>query len=364
MSLPKITPGLPLTTPTSTETFESELHALVHASWTDPPEIRTSNRIGAGRGVFSRVHALELDWEKVPGSPSATTRPNTVVAKLPAVGPNRQAAIASGAYEREALAYCQLLNTSPIGVPAIYGIHRHLDGAIGFLLQDLRSARFVNQVVGLDALDSVTTVEQLGRWHHPKAVQDRVVAAKAKRLRRSTPSLLGLSGLHAGLRTLATTWEDDVSSEDHRSFERLVQNRALLIEAFDSAPVSLCHGDVRADNLAFDHALDTPGGSPLVLFDWQQISLQMAEADLSWLLATSLSPTLRRETEHQLVNWFADASGRDFQVSWDRYRAGLVLPGLAVLFLAQRELSSPEAYDFVRVSLQRIAAALVDHQLA
>jgi len=91
-----------------------------------------------------------------------------------------------------------------------------------------------------------------------------------------------------------------------------------------------------------------------VVFDWQQIAVQLGESDLAWLAATSLTVPIRRGAEGDLV---AAAGG-----SFDRYRLGLALPGLAVLLLAQRELPAPRARRFVAVSLERIAAALADNE--
>jgi hypothetical protein len=76
---------------------------------------------------------------------------------------------------------------------------------------------------------------------------------------------------------------------------------------------------------------------------------------VAWLAATSLQTETRRAEEFALL---AEIGG-----DRDRYRLAMALPGLAVLLLAQREIDSERAERFVRTSLSRIAAAVVDLEL-
>ena len=80
-----------------------------------------------------------------------------------------------------------------------------------------------------------------------------------------------------------------------------------------------------------------------MLFDWQQIAVQFGEADLAWLMATSLDPEVRRAGHEDLVG----AYGADI----DRLRLGFVLPGLAALMLAQRTADHPRTRRFIATSL-------------
>lgn len=348
-----------LTAPTS-----DELQTVLDRVWAtqdSQPEMTGYVDISQGRGIFSRVFAVELQWPVVPphSQTTATRQPHYVVIKLAALGPNREAAIASGAYAREALAYQTLLQDSPIPVPVCHGVSNCADGAIDFVLEDLRSRRSVDQIEGLVAADAKAVVQELGRWHHSSRTAGLIELGISTSLRRSTPKQLPHEGLLRGLETLHERWSDLLSERQIQNFTQLVENRSELIEDFDRSPISLCHGDVRADNLAFDD-----GEHRVLFYDWQQVALQLPEADLAWLCATSLEPSVRRAVERELCQLFADASGQPDGPTWDRYRSGLVLPGLAVLFLAQRELTTERTRRFVATSLVRIATAIDDHDLA
>jgi aminoglycoside phosphotransferase (APT) family kinase protein len=307
--------------------------------------------VNRGRGAFSVVLRAELRWlDDGPGPGGAGApaghRPVAVVAKLPVPGPNGEAAAASGAYRREALAYRELLPRSPVVAPRAYAVDEHEDGTCALLLEDLTGHRAVDQLDGLDRDDAIRVAEALAPFHRRWADGERLSGLD---VRRNTLAGLGPDPLAAGLASLATTWADVLDDEARRTFAAVVAARSELVRRFDRAPATLCHGDPRADNLVFDDE-DRP-----VLFDWQQMAVQFAEADLAWLASTSLETPIRRRVEGDLV----DAVGGDR----DRYRLGLALPGLAVLHLAQRELPSERARQFVGQSLQRIAAALADHEV-
>ena len=341
-----------------------ELQSVLDQVWAGQPgQPRAENftDISGGRGVFSRVFAVDLKWPASSADPVplSKARPDGVVIKLAALGANREAAIASGAYAREALAYQRLLQNSPIAVPICHGISICADGAIDFVLEDLRSGRSVDQIEGLGVADARAVVQELGRWHHSSRRGQLEELGRSVKLRRSTPRLLPPEGLLRGLQSLRERWSDLLSEQQIQNFTRLVERRSELVDVFDQGPVSLCHGDVRADNLTFDYK-----GNKVVFYDWQQAALQLGEADLAWLCATSLEPPVRRGVERELCQLFGDASGEPTGQTWDRYRSALVLPGLAVLFLAQRELDTERARLFVATSLTRIATAIDDHELA
>jgi hypothetical protein len=304
-----------------------------------------------GRGAFSEVIQADLVWAGDDPAEAVGDRPTSVVAKLPVDGPNGTAARASGAYAREALAYRELLDHSPVGHPRAWAVIETADAdgpACRLLLQDLDDHRFADQLDGLEPDDAIAVAESLGRFHAAWAASDRLADLD---VRRNTVGGLPPTALEDGLRCLTERWGDVLDEAGRSTFADLVDNRAALVERFGRAPATLCHGDPRADNLAFDPEHGEP-----VLFDWQQMAVQLGEADLAWLAATSLTVPARRAVERDLV----DAGHCDL----DGYRLGLALPGLAVLLLAQRELPNERSRRFVEVSLQRIAAALADNETA
>jgi Ser/Thr protein kinase RdoA (MazF antagonist) len=217
-------------------------------------------------------------------------------------------------------------------------------GSASFVLEDLTFHRAVDQLDGLGADDCLRIAGELRRLHD--WWRDRPDLHDLG-LRRAVPASIDPGALGAGLEALASRWRGELTSRQTSAFATLVAHRDHAVEAFaGGGPVTLCHGDPRADNVRFD-----TDGTP-VLFDWQQVALHPGSADLAWLAATSLTPELRRQLDGPL------ASG--YGISLEAYRRGFVLPGLAVLLLAQRATGSRRAARFVAVSLQRIGTALAD----
>ncbi|MEM7337531.1 MAG: phosphotransferase [Actinomycetota bacterium] len=302
------------------------------------PTITAVADVNRGRGVFSSVVRADLAWPN-----GIEGRPRSVVIKIPAAGPNGDAGRGSGAYRREAEAYRSILPNSPIRAP-----HCHLvdddphTGDASFVLEDLTPYRAVDQMAGLPAPAALAVTSAL-RAFHDHWTQRATPAG----LRANTPATLAPEALDKGIAALATVWAGDLDPVVRRSFERLVDRRQQAVAAFTAAgPPTLCHGDPRADNVVF-----ADQWHPIV-FDWQQIAIQAGAADIAWLAATSTTVEVRRTVDHDLIAAYGTTP--------DAYRAGLVLPGLAVLLLAQRHADSERTRTFIATSLHRIGHALSD----
>lgn len=304
-----------------------------------------------GGGIFSRVFRLELTATAGNEVEDRHPVPPSVVAKLPARGVNRLAAAQSGAYRREAHCYRELLLDA--GLPAIeaYAVIEHDDGAASLLLPDLTSLRWPDQLSGLKPQDARAVVDALARFHHRwRHDLDRPERRHAALLEVRANTVAGFDhgSLTTGLRTVERRWAKHLSRRQLAALTMVVRNHDDVAAAFGSHhPVTLCHGDPRAANLAF-----SPDGSA-VLVDWQQVARQFGESDVAWLCATSLAPDDRRAFEHDLV--------REYGGDVERYRLGLALPAMAVLLLAQRKVDSARIATIVATSLDRIASAVVDN---
>ncbi len=333
--------------------MENLLSELIAAAFDPPPTVARVRDAGGGRGIFSYVVRIELDW---PTGEPADHQPHTVVAKLP--GPNRAAALSAGAFERESLAYRDLLPRSPVAAPHCYAQVRLDDGAVAFLLEDLGHLRAVDQLHGLDESALLRVAKELAVFHRAWADE-----AAELPVRRHTPALIPEAGLRSGLDALTTRWADAV---DAAPFARLLEQRSSLVERFATEPATLCHGDPRADNLVFDDRLvfsQDLANRSVVLFDWQQVAVQLGEADLAWLLATSATPATRRASEPAVIAAYAEGREQPLEETRHRYRIGSLLPGLAVLMLAQRDVTDARTEAFITTSLERIGAMVNDVDL-
>lgn len=306
------------------------------------PVVLAVNDVNQGRGVFSDVWRIELQWPEH----ASAHNPKSVVAKVPTAGANGVAAKKSGAYDREHLAYTELLPTSAVRRPELLATIR-TDETWSFLLEDLSEHRAVNQIDGMAKSDALTVGGELAILHREWEERD----GRKFGIRGPTVQQLDPTALERGITVLKDRWANYLDDDLIATFVGLLANRQALVEAFASQTTpTLCHGDPRADNLVFDDH------GTAILFDWQQTAFQLGEADLAWLAATSLKPSVRADIDEELI--------RSYGGSLDRYRLGFVLPGLAVLLLAQRDAPDERTQAFIAESLVRIATALSDFEVA
>lgn len=307
----------------------------------------TGQRIGArvsidgGRGMFSHVWRCALDGPV-----------GSVAVKMLRADGNGEAAIASGAAAREILAYQSILPATPtVSAPRCFGVVDDPDGHPAFVFEDLSSHRSSDQLAGLDRGDVMAVAIELIALHEAWSGRSELEVID---VRRATPAALPSVGIERGLDVLDNEWRS-IDPALRSALRRLADHRSAAIEAFvDEDGSTLCHGDPRADNVVFDN------DGRAVLFDWQQMAIQFGEADLAWLLATSVTPELRRTIESDVVASYAMVRRQDAATTWRRYVLGMTLPGLAVLFLAQRRTSDGRSRDLVQTSIERIATAIDD----
>lgn len=301
--------------------------------------------VDQGRGVFSHVMRAELD-----------ATPSSVAVKLLRSNANGAAALTSGAVAREVLMYEHVLpSTTGVSAPELFGVAVDGRDVPALVMQDLSSFRHADQVEGLDAKDLRAVTAELITLHSEWANRPELHSLE---LRRSTPSHLPIDGLERGAALLDTTWFN-ISAERRSALQTLAADHEIAVKAFeDEGSPTLCHGDPRGDNVAFNH------DGRASLFDWQQAAIQFGEADLAWLLSTSADITTRRSVEGDIIASYAMARRQDAATTWRRYVIGMVLPGLAVLLLAQREVDDERTEAFIRTSIERIADAVIDHRVS
>lgn len=317
---------------------------IVAAVFGDDVEPASVENIDGGRGVFSHVVRCRLQSQD-----SSRELPKTVAIKWLRDNANGASAMSSGAASREVLAYERLLPATPtVSAPRCFGVGADSRGRPALVLEDLSEERWSDQLDGLSPHDLRLVTAELICLHEQWAGAAELDTLE---VRRSTPSNLPVEGIANGLRALEG-W--DVAPDHVEALQRLADVRTAAVAAFvgEKAP-TLCHGDPRADNVAFRH-------NRAVLFDWQQLAVQFGESDLAWLLATSATPDVRRQVESDIVASYALARNQDAATTWRRYAVGMVLPGLAVLFLAQRTADDERTQRFIATSVQRIAIAVDD----
>ena len=312
--------------------------------------------LGVGKAMMSTLLRLHLEYD-VPGA-----GPASIVAKLACDNPfRRSVADRFDFYDREVFFYDRVAASVPFRVPGCHLAERNeAIGAPLLLLEDLGDLS-VSQTSGCAWDQAILVVSELARFHArwwggTSQYEADVHAVNSSRyldnVRRvfadAWPSCRRLAGdrMPSELLLLGDRWAEDV-----------VAPVAEMI----ASPATLCHGDLRLDNLRF------VDGS-LVVFDFQLVVRSNGVADLAYFASQSIPTELRTGRDEELVRCYlaelaANSVRYDFAEAWEVYRAATLFMLLFPVVLYQAFEELPDAgRDLTATMLDRSVAAIIDTQ--
>ncbi|MEO1062935.1 MAG: aminoglycoside phosphotransferase family protein [Actinomycetota bacterium] len=289
-----------------------------------------SEPLAAGVGVLSAVARLHLEGDEAP---------DTVIVKLASTDvEQRRYASTFGLYEREVRFYRELRGETDVRVPE--PLHAELDaGGTRFVLvlEDIFGGRSVDQLAGCSLADAEAVVDAISRLHGRWWGRDRLdglgwlpgpVDAESTTYLETAPDLVGPLRERHDLDDTAQPWLDALVGGKYAG---------LLSRWASSGTLTLCHHDLRFENLLFD-----VGPSAVCLLDWQRVQRNAGVIDLASFLGQHLPTDFRRLHQEALVRRYHDAvvdrgaTDYPFERCWDDVRAAMLrhvarAPGLAVV---------------------------------
>ncbi|HZR84193.1 MAG TPA: phosphotransferase [Candidatus Binatia bacterium] len=263
--------------------------ALRAGGATDLPPVTAvrTRTIGAQRGFLSLTVQIDIDYATAPPDGA----PGSLVAKLePAEGGFRDAERRFGAFDREVRFYREVAGRVPLRLPRIYWADASGDGKV-LLMEDLTAYRALDQVHGMRHEQVLFTAREVAKLH----------AAFARPGALDGLDWLPLhdhffdEGFADHWPAFARCYELRIGRDAVRLGERVVRKIGWLEERIAARPVTLIHGDLRADNLLVG---DGEPCSEVVVLDWQLTNRSLAAIDIARMLGGSEPPAERRG--HQL----------------------------------------------------------------
>lgn len=257
-------------------------------------------RIAEGVGLLGRLARFELQWTKGTG-------PATVIVKLPSVIPEMiEMAQLFGFYDREINFYSNPGVTS-VRTPRCWHVDASPD-VVPFVIvmEDLADARIVDQLEGCTLEDGLRVARAAARLHAPlwgkpelhelswlPAVNGPLYSAAQPVLQESAPAFVERWGpmIGAEAAALALRVADNLNNIQHRAAE---------------GPLTICHYDLRLDNLLFDDRSDE-----VVMIDFQLMGTQRGPFDLSYFLGWSMTPDQRRAHTDTILDEYAAVLGEE-----------------------------------------------------
>ena len=274
-------------------------------------------RIGEGVGLMGELHRLRLEWEG-----ATSSAPRTVIAKLRTDNPDALNVVKTfNFYEKEVRFYNELAPRTMTRTPMCYaGSHSAHNESFVLLLEDVSNGTMGDQVLGATQPQVEATVEELVKlhasWWNSSALDE------APWLSKSTDPIYTI-GIPQALDAYhpITSQNFAIPSWYDRYRSTLVANINGLADAM---PLTLCHGDMRLDNLFFD-----VGNDPLVVIDWQIVIQSVGIFDVGYFMSQSVPIGLRRTLDHDVVTHYRDRlieldiDAPSFEQLWDGYRQSI-----------------------------------------
>ena len=256
----------------------------------------TTSVIGQGHGLTSTV------WRVLPTySTEEPTAPRSFIAKMSsAAEENREIALALRFTDRECRAYTLVDRTGALRRPRCYyhaADRRSGDGVL--LLEDLGGLRAEDQIAGMEPARARAALTALASFHAdwwqtpgmeqalglPRFDDPMIVGVVEKIYAAAWPGFLEryAAGLCAGFL---------------RILERLGDAIAPLAGRMAESPVTVLHGDFRADNLFFG---EVAGKDAVWAIDWQIACVGAGIFDAAYFLSQSVALEADAAAEQALL---------------------------------------------------------------
>jgi hypothetical protein len=233
--------------------------------------------VGVGIGLLSQLH--RVSYRSVVGDRGS------VVVKLPATNEHRSTADTLGLYRRELDFYRDVASAVPLRTPRAY-LAEQADASTDFVLvlEDLGGLTPGDQIRGLRrdrAEVAVDTVAGLHRWAWEGRERLHELSDRFRPLRNETVRAMYPGYFTAGWANYRCRAERLPAPALTAAADRWVEALPWFLDEL-AEPATLCHGDLRADNLFFD------ANGSVVTIDFQLAHQGCGISDVAYLGSQSI----------------------------------------------------------------------------
>jgi hypothetical protein len=311
-----------------------------------------------GTGQMAESHRLALTY-----AGDGAEGPATIVAKVPAAGPESRSAGAAGGYANEVGFYRDLAHTVSIRVPECHyaAINANLAEFV-LVLEDLAPGEQGDQLAGCSVDQAAAAVQTLAGLHGPRWCDPALFDVVW--LQRTTPETAFFLG--EIMRTSTDGFLDRYRTRMAPDDVDMVRTFAAGAQEWLTARperFGLVHGEYRLDNLLF---ATEDSGSPAAAVDWQTVGIGLPARDLAYFLGNGLLPDDRRAHERELVETYHRAllaqgvDGHTLEECWEDYRLGQFQGPLITVLGAMHVEQTDRGDDMFMAMISRAGEAIRD----
>ncbi len=314
-------------------------------------------QIGQGVGILGELARITLEYDRAEAG-----APKSLIAKIPTADPGgRGVAQMLGFYEKEARFYVELFDH--VGVRTARGYYSAGDAETVkyiVLMEDLSAVPIGDQVKGATADECRLLMTEIAKlhakwWESPElAALDWVPAVNSDVIK------LAAVAYAQALEPFLTNFGDHLSGAEREMALKYMHRMNPIQDAFASAPNTLCHGDLRLDNV-FWGSVD--GTAPVTLVDWQIAVKARGPYDVAYFLSQSVDPAIRAANEESLVKDYhrclsdSGVKGYSFDDCWEDYRS-------ATMFCLTYPVVSCGSIDLANDRGRELATKMLDRSLS
>jgi thiamine kinase-like enzyme len=231
--------------------------------------------IGEEIGFLSQVARIDLTFDG-----DTADLPDTIVVKMePDSGEFVSTSKEVRAFEREVLFYKEIAPTLGMRLPRIF-FAEATETASLLVMEDLSAMTRFDQVRGLSHDHVLAAVREIAKLH---AAHWNNQDLKSKPWLPVHDHFFD-DGYHELWPPFAEAYGLRIGREARYLGERVAKHLRWIEERIDERPLTLIHGDFRADNILFDV---TGAAADALVLDWQLGNLSMATIDVARLLGGS-----------------------------------------------------------------------------
>ena len=317
--------------------------------------------LGEGTGMMADIAKLDLTFEG-----NCEGLPNSVIAKYASENPtNREVAMLYNLYERETRFSEELDPLTEARCPEFY--FTGLDnGNFVILMEDMTDYEVGSQSVGATLAQTELAIDELVKLH--ASFWERVdhldwVPGIADSYHADNMNNLANSGWD----TMVETFGDFIPARIRAQRDRFLAAIPGLQAQRMSAPMTLCHGDFRMENLLYGIE---PEHHPLAVIDWQGPLKARGMFDVALFLGQSTQTDVRQSYEKQILERYLDGlvsrgvDGLSFDDLWSDYQSCMLYDWVYAAVVAGTLDSTNEAgFAWMSQMIARQVAASDDLDL-
>ncbi len=326
---------------------------ISHATVTASPRVQ----IGQGVGILGELARITLEYDHAePGAP------RTLIAKIPTADPGgREIAQMLGFYEKECRFYSEVGDRVGIRTAHCYYAGRDPENVqFIILMEDLSGLPIGDQVVGATVDDCRRLVTEVAKLH-AKWWNSAELAALDWIPFGNAPIIKFAALAYAqSLEPFLANFGDRLTGEQQEMALKFLPRMNPMQDYFVGAPYTLCHGDLRLDNVFWGSPDNT---SAVTLLDWQIAIKARGTYDIGYFMSQSVDPEIRAACEEDLLRDYVLAlndggvKGYSFDQAWDDYR-------LTTMFCFTYPVTSCGSIDLANERGLQLATKMLDRSLS